>query len=262
MKISTAFAAALGAAPAVAAERADVVATDMDIGFAVYEDSLIAAQALDAAIDAFLADPSDRTLAAARSAWLAARVPYQKSEVFRFGDALVDEWEGRVNAWPLDEGMIDYVAGGGEATEENPFAGLNVIATPVFTLGGAEVDATVFTAVLPAETRHEADGVEANVATGCHAIEFLLWGQDLNGFSPGAGDRPYTDYVQGDGRANGNCDRRAEYLAAASDLLVADLEEIVAAWDEGGAARAALEEMGVDAAIVAMFTGMGSLSYG
>ena len=32
--------------------------------------------------------------------------------------------------------------------------------------------------------------VETNVATGYHAIEFLLWGQDLNGTGPGAGNRP------------------------------------------------------------------------
>ena len=43
------------------------------------------------------------------SAWIAARVPYQQTEVYRFGNRIVDDWEGRVNAWPLDEGLIDYV---------------------------------------------------------------------------------------------------------------------------------------------------------
>ena len=33
-----------------------------------------------------------------------------QSEVFRFGNAVVDDWEGQMNAWPLDEGLIDYVA--------------------------------------------------------------------------------------------------------------------------------------------------------
>ena len=58
---------------------------------------------------ALLATPSEATLAAARDAWLAARVPYMQTEVFRFGNPVVDDWEGRVNAWPLDEGLIDYV---------------------------------------------------------------------------------------------------------------------------------------------------------
>ena len=36
---------------------------------------------------------------------------------------------------------------------------------------------------------------EADVTTGWHAIEFLLWGQDLS--ADGPGNRPYTDYVAG-----------------------------------------------------------------
>jgi len=174
----------------------------------------------------------------------------------------VDDWEGKVNAWPLDEGLIDYVdATYGGPSDENQFAGLNVIATPTFTLSGEEVDASEITPDLISGTLHEADGVEANVASGYHAIEFLLWGQDLNGTEAGAGDRPYTDYASGDDCTNGNCDRRAEYLQAATELLVSDLEWMAAQWQDGGAARDALME-DEDAGIVAMLTGMGSLSYG
>ena len=126
--------------------------------------------------------------AAARTAWIAARVPYQQTEVFRFGNAIVDDWEGKVNAWPLDEGLIDYVdTTYGGPTDENQFAALNVVANPTFTLSGEEIDATAITPELLADTLHEADEVEANVATGYHAIEFLLWGQDLNGTDHGAG---------------------------------------------------------------------------
>ena len=57
----------------------------------------------------------------------------------------------------------------------------------------------------------EAGGVESNVATGYHAIEFLLWGQDLNGTGPGAGNRPATDYDVKN-CTGGNCERRAQYL--------------------------------------------------
>ncbi len=110
-------------------------------------------------------------------------------------------------------------------------------------------------------TLHEADGVEANVASGYHAIEFLLWGQDLNGTGPGAGARPYTDFAQGDGCTGGNCDRRAAYLAAATELLVSDLEYMAAAWAPGGAGRAAVTA-DPQAGVLAMLTGMGSLSYG
>ncbi|AUC54879.1 peptidase [Sagittula sp. P11] len=260
--MTTAAAMSLCAAPLFAADSAEVLDTYADIAQAGYEDSLTTAKALQEAVDALIADPSQETLDAAREAWLAARVPYQQTEVFRFGNAIVDDWEGKVNAWPLDEGLIDYVdATYGGPSDENQFAGLNVIATPTFTLSGEEVDASEITPDLISGTLHEADGVEANVASGYHAIEFLLWGQDLNGTEAGAGDRLYTDYASGDECTNGNCDRRAEYLQAATELLVSDLEWMAAQWQDGGAARDALME-DEDAGIVAMLTGMGSLSYG
>jgi putative iron-regulated protein len=258
--ISTALAGSF-AAPAMAASPAEVVDHYADLAAAKYADSLATAQALQAAVDALIAAPSESTLSAARTAWIAARVPYQQTEVFRFGNAVVDDWEGKVNAWPLDEGLIDYVASGSAENEENALAALNVVATPKFTLSGTEVDATTITPALISGTLHEADGIEANVASGYHAIEFLLWGQDLNGTGPGAGARPYTDYLSGDGCTGGNCDRRAAYLEAATDLLVSDLEYMAAAWADGGEGRAAVTA-DPQAGLLAMLTGMGSLSYG
>lgn len=259
--LSTAIIVGL-AAPALAVEATDVLDTYADIAAANYADSQITAQRLQEAVNALVAEPSAEKLTAARAAWLAARVPYQQTEVFRFGNAIVDDWEGKVNAWPLDEGLIDYVdASYGGPSDENAFAALNVIANPTFTLSGQEVDATTITPALLEDTLQEADGVEANVATGYHAIEFLLWGQDLNGHGTGAGDRPWTDYAMGDDCTNGNCDRRGEYLIAATELLISDLEYMAGAWADGGAARAELMS-DADAGISAILTGMGSLSYG
>ncbi len=248
-------------APAFAVEPAEVVAHYADLAVAKYGDSLTTAQALQGAVAALVAAPSEETLTAAREAWKAARVPYQQTEAYRFGNAIVDDWEGKVNSWPLDEGLIDYVAAGSAVNEENAQAGLNVIATPSFTLSGTEVDATAITPDLISGTLHEADGIEANVASGYHAIEFLLWGQDLNGTGAGAGARPFTDFGAGDACTGGNCDRRAAYLVAATDLLVADLTYISEAWAKDGAARAAVTA-DPNAGLLAMLTGMGSLSYG
>jgi putative iron-regulated protein len=259
--ILLASAAALLSAQASAQDRAAVLDTYADIAAAKYADSLASAERLKAAVDALVAGPSAEALTRAKAAWIAARVPYQQTEVYRFGNAIVDDWEGKVNAWPLDEGLIDYVAGGAGPTDENALAGLNVIAQPAFSLSGAEIDASAITPTLLSETLHEADGVEANVATGYHAIEFLLWGQDLNGTGPGAGNRPWTDYANGDACTGGNCDRRAQYLTAATDLLVSDLAWMAAQWAEGGAARETLLA-DADAGIAAILTGMGSLSYG
>ncbi len=253
---------ALTSLPALAATKAEVLDTYANIAEAAYGDSLATARALQGAVDALIADPSAETLDAARAAWVAARVPYQQTEAFRFGNAIVDDWEGKVNAWPLDEGLIDYVDPSyGGATDENAYAGLNVIANPAFTLSGESIDATEITPELLESTLHEADEIEANVATGYHAIEFLLWGQDLNGTDPGAGNRPWTDYASGDACTNGNCDRRAAYLEAATDLLVSDLEWMTAQWGEAGAGRTTLLS-DHDAGIKAILTGMGSLSYG
>ena len=108
------------ASPALAVEKSEVIDTYADIAEAAYGDSLITAQALVDAVDALIAEPSADTMQAARTAWLAARVPYQQTEAYRFGNPIVDDWEGKLNAWPLDEGLIDYVdASYGGATDEN-----------------------------------------------------------------------------------------------------------------------------------------------
>ena len=97
------------ASPALAVEKSEGLDTYADIAEAAYGDSLITAQALVDAVDALIAEPSADTMQAARTAWLAARVPYQQTEAYRFGNPIVDDWEGKLNAWPLDEGLIDYV---------------------------------------------------------------------------------------------------------------------------------------------------------
>lgn len=239
-----------------------VVANYADIAAATYGDALETARKLEAAIDALIAEPSQAKLEAARQAWKAARIPYLQSEAFRFGNPIVDDWEGRVNAWPLDEGLIDYVnAGYGTESDDNTLYTANVIANPSIEINGEMVDASVIMPKFLSDTLQEAGDIEANVASGYHAIEFLLWGQDLNGTGPGAGNRPFTDY---DTRncTGGNCDRRGQYLAAAADLLVSDLQEMADAWRADGAARAALTGRDAKAGISAILTGMGSLSYG
>ena len=255
-------ATALMATPALAHSPASVLETYGDIAQATFSDSLTAAKDLKTAIDALVASPSTETLQAARASWIAARNPYQQTEAYRFGNAIVDDWEGKVNAWPLDEGLIDYVdAGYGDSSEENDFYAANVIANAVLKVGGEEIDASAITPALLADTLQEAGEVEANVATGYHAIEFLLWGQDLNGTGPGAGNRPASDFDTAN-CTGGNCDRRVEYLLAATDLLISDLEEMTAAWAPGGAARAELAEKGDNGGLATILTGMGSLSYG
>jgi putative iron-regulated protein len=246
--------------PVSAATVTDVADTYANIALAAYEDSTERAKELKAAIERLIATPTEATLGAARAAWIAARVPYMQTEAYRFGNKIVDDWEGRVNAWPLDEGLIDYVdAAYGTGSDSNPLYAANVIANTSLTVGGRKVDAGTITKEL-LKSLQEAERIEANVATGYHAIEFLLWGQDLNGTGPGAGTRPATDYDL-KRCTGGNCDRRIAYLRVATDLLVEDLEEMVGNWKADGAARKALADPGADP-LVAIFKGLGSLSYG
>ncbi|HCW21892.1 MAG TPA: peptidase, partial [Achromobacter sp.] len=164
-------AAVFGGTAHAAVEPKAVVATYSDLALAGYEDSLTAAKTLRTAINALVAKPSPETLKAAREAWLAARVPYQQTEAYRFGNPIVDDWEGRVNAWPLDEGLIDYVdASYGTENDENAYYAVNVIANSKISVGGKTVDVSKITPKLLSEVLHEADGNESNVATGYHAI--------------------------------------------------------------------------------------------
>jgi putative iron-regulated protein len=235
-----------------------ILGTYADIALAGYEDSLTTATTLMTAVTALVETPSEETLKAAREAWKAARIPYQQTEAFRFGNPVVDAWEGKVNAWPLDEGLIDYVdASYGTESDENGLYTANVIANEIIQIDGKEVDATDIVPQLLSQELQEAGGIEANVATGYHAIEFLLWGQDLNGTGPGAGNRPYTDFDTAN-CTGGHCDRRAAYLSAATELLMVNLQEMVFDWGPEGDARKAANEGGV----AAILTGMGSLSFG
>src|SRR3546814_4535519 len=160
---------------------------------------------------------SDLSLAAAKQAWLDGRDLYGPTEAFRFYDGPIDTPdggpEGQINAWPLDEAYIDYVEGDETAGIINDTAGVPEITTDVLVAANEQ-------------------GGESNISTGWHAIEFLLWGQDLSDEGPGA--RPLSDYTD-----SPTAERRAIYLQLLADLLVSDLESVRDQWaPEGGEFRA------------------------
>ena len=198
------------------AAGAAVVRSYADLMHAAYSDAVDQATALAAQVDAFLAGPSEAGLEACRRAWLAARPAYLQTEVARFYEGPIDGGpdapERWLNAWPLDEAYIDFVEG-------DPSAGL--VNDP---LGFPTIDRATL------RERNERGG-ETNIATGWHAIEFLLWGQDLV-VGPSGGRRPYRDYVEG---VAPNAARRAAYLKVATTMLVDDLTFVRDQWAEGDA---------------------------
>ena len=221
-------------------------------------------RALQAAVDAFLADPTDATLAAARDAWKARARALQQTEGFRFGNAIVDDWEGSVNSWPLDEGLIDYVDTEryGEESDENPLYTANVIANPEIRIGPDMVDASEITPELLSGTLQEALRRRGECRHRLPRDRVPALGAGSERHRPrrrrASGDRLFADQDC----THGNCDRRGAYLKAATDLLVSDLTEMVGDWKEGGAARQELAAKGADGGLSTILTGLGSLSYG
>lgn len=261
--IAASLAIASSASFAATVTKEQVVEHYANIAHAVFADSLTTAQSLEKSIDQFLMTPSAAKLEEVKQAWLASRVPYQQSEVFRFGNAVVDDWEGQLNAWPLDEGLIDYVATDYQYELGNEGASANIIANQTLKIGATTIDVSTITPELIASL-NEIGGSEANVTSGYHAIEFLLWGQDLNGTNAGAGARAYTDFVVGSECTNNHCDRRAQYLKAAAQLLVQDLAWMEKQWsvDEKANYRHELLAESADNGLRKMLFGMGSLSLG
>ncbi len=242
LSTAIAFATAL-ALPARAqsgpATAASVVKQYAMLVQANYEDALTGAKALQSEIAAFLAAPGADTLATARKSWLGARELYGQTEAFRFYGGPIDDDkgpEGRINAWPMDEAYVDYVQG-------KPNAG--IVNNPKVKLTKAGL------------SRLNERGGEENIATGWHAIEFLLWGQDLNPNGPG--DRPADDYVVGKGK---NAERRRQYLTLVTELLVDDLQFLVKAWAPDAKNYRTRFEAGGMESVRKMIVGLGSLSRG
>lgn len=270
-----------------AVTRDDVVRTNANIAYASYSDSLLAAISLRNAIEDFVGDPTSDNFAAAKRAWLDSREPYGQTEVYRFRvgpiDALLEDGslgqegdgpEGAINAWPLGEALIDYVANDidGDAGPEVPSSVAaindNIIADDTnFPTINADVIRDNF----------ELGGDERNVSSGYHAVEFLLWGQDLNDDGsaaaprdPSAGQRPVTDYAPDAACTSGTnpapttiCQRRADYLLASADILVDDLSRVVDAWNPNGTTNHYANFVaGGDTSLALILEGMGRMGFG
>lgn len=220
-----------------------VLGTYAEQAYAQYSASLKDAQVLKKALNVFSEKPTQANLDAAKQAWLVARESYGLTEAFRLSNGPIDAEEGwvsetygalesQINAWPLDEYMIDYtIDADGKRTSGNI-----INSTGVFLPQGEDgkaVDVTTLNADVL--TQLNENGGEANVTTGYHAIEFLLWGQDqdYNNFiddkvtngATTAGQRPLSDFTK-----DKFAQRRLAYLNATAEKLVQDLQTVSDAW--------------------------------
>ena len=203
------------------------------IATANYADTVKDAEALQKAIDDFVKKTTQENLEKAQKIWLHARESYGTSEIFRLSGGPIDAEEGwvaeaygsleaQINAWPLDENMIDYtIDANGKKTSGN------IIDTKGNFDPGGEESTTINIDTITVEnlTALNENGGDANVATGYHAIEFLLWGQDqdyanfmkdsITHGAMRAGERPLTDFT-----SDKYAQRRLDYLKAAAAKLV------------------------------------------
>lgn len=202
----------------------EVQATYLEIAHSVYKDSLTGAKHLQNSLENFIAAPTEDNMNLAKEAWaINARLPYSPSEIFRFVNGPIDfepindgvttflesinfeGVEGLVNAWPLDEAYLDYVQGDLSA--------------------GLINDRSIAINPEALIQMNERDGEKA-ISTGYHAIEFLLWGQDLS--STSAGQRPFTDYTTAP-----NADRRSLVLGTLGKILVDHLTKVTEQFEVG-----------------------------
>jgi putative iron-regulated protein len=177
-----------------------------DLAWEMYSDSVRAIIRFNMAIYAFRKDPGPESFEEAKRLWIQARKVYGKTEAFRFSETAIDELELEIfiNAWPVDESYIDYTRSdpnSGIINHPEQYPKLNSVSIPKL---------------------NEAGG-EANIATGWHAIEFLLWGQDFN--ADGPGERSWTDYTTAP-----NADRRMTYLVTITEVLRFHLVAIADSW--------------------------------
>ncbi|MGY6647675.1 imelysin family protein [Wenyingzhuangia sp. IMCC45574] len=212
-----------------------------------YNDSYTTAVIMKSKIDAFLTTPTSSSLEEAKQSWLYARDYYGQTEAFREANGPIDNddllaTEGQINAWPLDEGYIDYVSNGSGSI-----------------IRGGLINDTAFDLTEAAIIAKNEEGKDDNIATGWHAIEFLLWGQDLNegGDYTNSGNRPVTDYT-----SELNATRRKQYLQIVTDLLVNDLKDLKDTWANGGSYRATFETLDEAVALKNILNGIGFISNG
>ncbi len=219
-----------------------------------YNDALNDAKALELAINKFATNPTQTTLANAKNAWLKSRESYGQTEIFRLSNGPIDAeegWvadtygalEGQLNAWPLDENMIDYtIDAEGKRTSGNI---IDTIGS--FNPGGEDSKAINVSTITPdALAQLNENGGDANVSTGYHAVEFILWGQDqdysnfvkdsITNGAMTAGQRPLSDFT-----SDKNAPRRLAYLKAASSKIVSDLETVASAWGDNGLYQKAIQ---------------------
>lgn len=205
-----------------------------------YQKLSVNTQELQTRVQQFIKAPSQANQDAAKEAWKKTRLSYSPTEAFRFYAGPIDNAETNIepmmNAWPIDESYIDSVQGKAQS---------GIINSP-------EQYPTLNKETLISMNEK---GGERNVSTGYHAVEFLLWGQDLDLSTNGK--RSFEDYLP---EKNKNAQRRAQYLTTVTDLLMDHTQMLVSTWKPDAAYPKSFIREKPEEILRRILTGMTSLS--
>ena len=191
----------------------------INIAYAQLSKSVEAAQALQSSAAALRKNATPERLEEARGHWRASYSAYLSS--LAASDIPVrepSEWFAakltrrhlaqQINSWPIEPGYIDYLEG-------YPFTGIVNDTTLV-------IDRDSLLA------QHQFSDA-TYVSVGYHAIEFILWGEH--------GQRPASDFdstaakpEEDDSSPVAHQQRRGDYLATLTDILIADLQRLQMRW--------------------------------
>jgi putative iron-regulated protein len=100
------------------------------------------AAVLETAVSTLAATPNETNLAAAKTAWVATRVPWEQSEAHLFGPVSANGYDPAMDSWPVNRTDLDAVLASGNALTQ------------------------AYVSALPEEQK------------GFHTLEYLLWGDN------------------------------------------------------------------------------------
>lgn len=243
------------------ATRAQVVDRYLQLGYESYDQSYKDAVAFQTAVTAFAANnnPTAADHINLKNLYVVARASYLTTEAFRFSSGPIDnvdilgcgsnadgsgdeECEGLINGWPLDESAIDN------------YINNNAAQQPTY--------AAILAANGDADANNAVDQDDETALTvGWHAIEYILWGQDLfnGGVNQISGQRTVAELT---GASPATVEgRRRTYMKAVTDGLVLQLKLIRDQFEDGARYSDGLKS-NPDAAVTYIFQGLGKFIAG
>ncbi|MDI9348225.1 MAG: imelysin family protein [Methylacidiphilales bacterium] len=173
-----------------------------------YSTVLTALGKLESSLQALLNKPSELTLHEARKNWIEVRALYAQTEVFRFYDGPIEQYETRINSWPIRYQFI-------ESDSYNAVTGSQIIKGFLSNNSFDLTNEKIIIINQLEDTKY--------VSLGWHAIEYMVWG--VRSENENAGNRSASYFIE-----NSEQIRKRLYLKILIEQLRNDLESVHLQW--------------------------------